>query len=184
MSGVAADLALQLQSLLLRRFSKLSLKRILLSPVPLLFSQSMAAFTLREWSALASLIKSNRMSLVLLTPWTVCSYFLGNVHYSHNRLCIRRLHTFLYFFAITPALCFVSMVNVRAQPGSGQVSRDPVVQQTHFSQNSKGPIFVTYALHRRKSICLLCIPHQVSRNKYQQTNIGRMLHIYSLKGHE
>jgi hypothetical protein len=93
-----ADPALQLQSLLLRCLRKLSLKRILLPTVTLQFSRVLT-LTLGQGSPLASLVKSDRMSLMVFTLWTVCFYFLRNVHVRHDRLCIKKRQILLYFFA-------------------------------------------------------------------------------------
>ena len=98
-----ADLALQLQSLLFCCFRKLPLERVLLSSITSLFSLVLT-LTLGQGSAFASLVESDRMSLVLFTLWTVCFYFLGDVHVRHDQLCIKKRQVLLYFFAFVKAV--------------------------------------------------------------------------------
>ena len=59
----------------------------------------MLTLTFGQGSAFASLIKSDGVSLMPFTFWTICFYFLGNVHVSHDQLCIKKRQILLYFFA-------------------------------------------------------------------------------------
>ena len=80
MPHVTTNLTLQLQSLLLSRLRKLPLKRILLPTIPTLLPQTMVTLTLRQRPTLPHLIQRNRMSLMLLTPWTIRLNLFGNIH--------------------------------------------------------------------------------------------------------
>jgi hypothetical protein len=99
MSHVPANLALQLQRLLLGRLGELSLKRILLPTVTSLFSRVLTR-TFSQGSRLANLVETNRVSLMLFTFLAIGFDFFGNIHSSHDQLCIKNPHMFLYFFAI------------------------------------------------------------------------------------
>jgi len=94
---ITANFAFQLQSLFLRCFRKFPLKRVLLSTVAFLLS-AVLAFALCQGSPLSSLVKGNRVSLMLLTFRTVRSNFFRNVHTSRQQLCIKKTHILLYFF--------------------------------------------------------------------------------------
>jgi thaumarchaeosortase len=96
-SHEAADLAFQLQGLLFRCLCKLSLERVLLPTVTPLLSR-MLTFTPGKDSPLASLVECDRVSLMLLTLWTIRSYFLGDVHFKHDRLCIKKTTDTLILF--------------------------------------------------------------------------------------
>jgi len=99
MSCVTANLALQLQSLLLGRLGKFSLKWILLPTVPSLFSL-MCPLAFRHWSPLSRLVKRDCMGLMLLALWAVSCDLLWNVHLNHYQLCIKKTRMHLYFFAM------------------------------------------------------------------------------------
>jgi hypothetical protein len=98
-SGVAADLALELQGLLLGRLGEFSLKRILLAPVATLLSL-MVTFSFGQGPPLSRLVKRNRMNLMLPTLRTVSRDLLRNIHYYHYQLSIEKTTVFLYFFAM------------------------------------------------------------------------------------
>jgi len=80
MSHVTTNLTLQLQSLLLRRLSKLPLKRILLTTIPPLFPQTVMPLTFRKRPTLTSLVQRNRMNLMLFAPWAIRLGFFRNIH--------------------------------------------------------------------------------------------------------
>ena len=73
------------------------LQRVLLSTVAPLFA-GVGTLTLRQGSALPSLVQSNRVILMLLAMRTVSPYFFGNVHGYRYQLSIKETHAFLYLF--------------------------------------------------------------------------------------
>jgi hypothetical protein len=95
---VSADFALQFQRLFLSGFGEFPLKGIFLPTITSLFPETMVAFSLGLGSAFPSLVKSDRMSLMLLTPWTVSLYFFGNIHYIHDQLWIKEATHVLILF--------------------------------------------------------------------------------------
>jgi hypothetical protein len=57
-----------------------------------------STLTLRQSSALPSLVQSNRVILMLLAMRTVRPYFFRNVHGYCYQLSIKETHAFLYLF--------------------------------------------------------------------------------------
>ena len=96
---VTANLAFQLQSLLLSSLRKLSLKRIFLTTIPT-FLPIMVPFPFRQSPTLTRLVKRNRMNLMLLTFSTVSCDLFRNIHLYHYQPSIEKTTMFLYFFAI------------------------------------------------------------------------------------
>ena len=110
---VTANLALQAQSLLLRRLRKLTLQRVLLPTItPLL--PSVSTLTLRHGTAFSSLVQRNRVILVLLAMRTVSPNFFGSIHGNRIQLSINETHAFLYLFRQSAA--------TQTQPLSSAVS--------------------------------------------------------------
>jgi len=76
---VTASLALQPQRLFLGCFCKLALKRIFLSPVPMLLP-FVCTFASRHRSSLSSLVDRDCVGPLNLALWTVRGDFFGRLH--------------------------------------------------------------------------------------------------------
>ena len=98
MTHITANLALQLERLLLRCLGKLSLKRIFLPTISPFLPQTVVAFPFGHRSTFPSLIESDRMNLMLFTPGTVRLHFLRNIHFIHDQLCIKEAAHVLILF--------------------------------------------------------------------------------------
>ena len=97
MSHVTANLAFQLQSLLLGRLRELPLKRIFLPAVPSFFT-FMMSLALSQGSSFSRLVERHCMRLMLFAFWAICFDFFGNIHVSHNQLCIKKTTRTLILF--------------------------------------------------------------------------------------
>jgi hypothetical protein len=101
MSHVTANLAFQFQGLLLGRFRELSLKRIFLPAISSLLTL-MVSLAFGQSSPLSSLVKRDRMCLMLFAFRAVCFDFFGNIHVSHDQLCIKKTTRTLILFRRSP----------------------------------------------------------------------------------
>jgi len=99
MSHVTADLAFQFQSLFLSSLRKFPLKRILL-PAVTSFLPRMSPFPFGHSPTLSSLVKRNRMSLMLLAFGTESCHFFRNIHSCHYQSSNENTTVFLYFFTM------------------------------------------------------------------------------------